>query len=211
MLILAHRGFWNKKNPKNSLAAFGHAFELGCGIELDVRDFGRRLVVSHNPPIGNELSLKDVFELYNKFKIYRPWLAINIKSDGISEMLKKTLQRYRIKRYFVFDMSVPDTFTYLKNKMNVFCRYSDFEPISDKLLDRCKGVWIDCFGKNKVPIHILKSVLLKGLFCCVVSPELHGCEHKIVWKKCHFLDKMIKTDRLMICTDYPDKAKEFFK
>ena len=46
-------------------------------------------------------------------------LALNIKSDGISEILKKTLKKYSIKNYFVFDMSVPELIQY-KKKIKFF-------------------------------------------------------------------------------------------
>ncbi|MDL0110362.1 MULTISPECIES: hypothetical protein [Campylobacter] len=38
--ILAHRGFWREKNEQNSLASLAKAFEMGFGIETDLRDGG---------------------------------------------------------------------------------------------------------------------------------------------------------------------------
>ncbi len=35
--MIAHRGFWNKEYPENSLAAFKNAIEYGYAIELDVQ------------------------------------------------------------------------------------------------------------------------------------------------------------------------------
>ena len=38
MRILAHRGFWNSKEERNSIVAFEKAFQNGFGIETDIRD-----------------------------------------------------------------------------------------------------------------------------------------------------------------------------
>ncbi len=40
MQILAHRGFWREKKEQNSLASLAKAFEMGFGIETDLRDGG---------------------------------------------------------------------------------------------------------------------------------------------------------------------------
>ncbi|HEC1569936.1 TPA: hypothetical protein R1X71_000931 [Campylobacter upsaliensis] len=40
MQILAHRGFWREKNEQNTLASLAKAFEMGFGIETDLRDGG---------------------------------------------------------------------------------------------------------------------------------------------------------------------------
>ena len=50
MKILAHRGFWADEEEKNTLSAFGKAFDSGFGIETDIRDRNGELVISHNPP-----------------------------------------------------------------------------------------------------------------------------------------------------------------
>ncbi|EOW0926690.1 hypothetical protein ACN2DH_001486 [Campylobacter upsaliensis] len=38
--ILAHRGFWREKNEQNTLASLAKAFDMGFGIETDLRDGG---------------------------------------------------------------------------------------------------------------------------------------------------------------------------
>ena len=40
MKLLAHRGFWQKKEEQNSLIALQKSFEMGLGIETDLRDTG---------------------------------------------------------------------------------------------------------------------------------------------------------------------------
>ncbi|EAH9987818.1 hypothetical protein E0F82_07000 [Campylobacter upsaliensis] len=49
MQILAHRGFWREKNEQNTLASLAKAFEMGFGIETDLRDGGGgNLLLSHD-------------------------------------------------------------------------------------------------------------------------------------------------------------------
>ncbi|EHZ0305119.1 hypothetical protein K4888_001154 [Campylobacter upsaliensis] len=48
MQILAHRGFWREKKEQNSLASLAKAFEMGFGIETDLRDGGGNLLLSHD-------------------------------------------------------------------------------------------------------------------------------------------------------------------
>ena len=53
MQILAHRGFWREKKEQNSLASLAKAFEMGFGIETDLRDGGggggNILIYNDNP------------------------------------------------------------------------------------------------------------------------------------------------------------------
>ena len=45
---------------------------------------------------------------------------------------------------------------------------------------------------------------------CIVSPELHGREPYEEWKAYKSIEEKFGKDRLMLCTDYPEGAKEFF-
>lgn len=40
MIILSHRGLWNKSSEQNTLEAFNLSFENGFGVETDLRDYG---------------------------------------------------------------------------------------------------------------------------------------------------------------------------
>jgi hypothetical protein len=46
-----------------------------------------------------------------------------------------------------------------------------------------------------------------GKQVCVVSPELHSREHLDLW---HSLKKMSGTTDLLLCTDFPEQARQFF-
>lgn len=59
MKILSHRGYWKNSDEKNKENAFRRSFSLGYGTETDVRDCRGDLVISHDMPIGNEISCED--------------------------------------------------------------------------------------------------------------------------------------------------------
>ncbi|HET8686082.1 MAG TPA: hypothetical protein VFM18_05380, partial [Methanosarcina sp.] len=107
MIIISHRGHWLATEEKNTALAFRRSFLSGFGTETDVRDHLGKLVISHDvvPPDANPLLLDDFLEIYGNFD--QP-LAINIKSDGLAEILNSTMNRHGITNWFVFDMSIPD-------------------------------------------------------------------------------------------------------
>ena len=61
MQLLAHRGLWNRPEEKNSLQALTASFNLGIGVETDIRDCDGSLVISHDPPRSAELLPLNVF------------------------------------------------------------------------------------------------------------------------------------------------------
>ena len=75
--ILAHRGCWGNEEEKNTLNAFKKAFELGFGVETDLRDICGKIVISHDMPKGNELSFEDLLIEMNGRNLP---LALNIKA-----------------------------------------------------------------------------------------------------------------------------------
>ena len=68
VVIIAHRGYWKNENEKNKKAAFERAFDCGFGVETDLRDIKGEIVISHNMPLGDEIS----FELRQIMKIVIP-------------------------------------------------------------------------------------------------------------------------------------------
>src|SRR3546814_1451366 len=82
MQILAHRGFWNVPEEKNSWTAIERAFASGFGIETDIRDQHGRLVISHDPPSGRCIDFQDVLALHRRHGAPGP-MALNVKADGL--------------------------------------------------------------------------------------------------------------------------------
>lgn len=203
MKIIAHRGIWNDKGSQNTMTAFKRALDLGFGIEFDVRDSFGHLVISHDPTEKSDnLLFEDVVELFFK---YEASIAINIKSDGLLKSLLSVLGNIDKQRYFVFDMSIPETIKYLSAGFPTFMRISEFEKYS-LLHENSTGIWLDSFQSDW---WISESQVFQDFKAlCVVSPELHGREVEPGWS---FLRKDQSINDLSICTDYPLKAMEYFK
>lgn len=207
MKILSHRGYWKDPSEKNKPVAFTYSFELGFGTETDLRDLSGQLVISHDPPQGNVLEADSFFNLYRGFSGDLP-LALNIKADGLHVMLQRELERHGIDNYFVFDMSVPDALLYARAGLKMFTRQSELEK-EPTLYGEANGVWIDCFFSDWVDESTIEGHLGSGKRVCLVSPELHKREHRAFWEQLAKMSVVESVD-LMICTDYPEEAKELF-
>lgn len=205
MQIIAHRGFWKTAEEKNSLTALRRAIECGFGFETDFRDYGGRLLISHNPPVGDELSADELFRIYIESGS-KETLALNIKADGLQDMMLELLKKYGIENYFLFDMSVCDIIPYIERNMKIASRSSEFEPYLPFYKD-CEVVWIDYFDGRTNIIEELCKYIADGKKPCIVSPELHQLPYEPMW---HMLKENGFMD-IMLCTDVPDKAEQYFK
>ena len=208
MKFLSHRGFWKTKKEQNTLVAFKKSFMDGFGCELDIRDCEGQLVISHDLPTKPYLLLETVFQNYKNINCDVP-IAINIKADGLQILLKELIEKYSITNYFVFDMSVPDTLGYEKNQLKFFTRHSEYEPYP-ALYEEAEGVWLDFFKSNWWTIKEVEKHLQQEKIIALVSPELHRREYKQIWDTWRKIELEFETDNLMLCTDYPKEAKEFF-
>ena len=209
VIILSHRGWWKVDTEKNTREAFRRSFIHGWGSELDVRDFQGKLVVSHDPPLNADFPFSDLLDIYKQSGCTGP-LAINIKADGLQTMLAEVLSAYDIKNYFVFDMSVPDALGYLKADLRAFTRQSEYER-EPAFLGRAAGVWLDAFHGSWADAGVIEPHLSSGRQVALVSPELHRRAYLEEWAVWRSLDKRTGGgNRLMLCTDFPDEAEQFF-
>ncbi|EAL0080889.1 hypothetical protein BGG37_07465 [Campylobacter lari] len=209
MRIISHRGLWNNCNEKNTLQAFERSFKNNFGIETDIRDMLKKIVISHDMPNESSLTLDDFFCFYSEVS-NNSLLALNIKADGLQNLLKDALEKYDIKNYFVFDMSVPDALLYLEAGFKVFTRQSEYER-QPSFYDEAYGIWMDEFYEHWINERIIQEHLENNKKICIVSPELHKRDFKEEWQGYKEISKKLKDrDNLMICTDYPVQAQEFF-
>ncbi|MEM9274415.1 MAG: hypothetical protein AAGA80_15835 [Cyanobacteria bacterium P01_F01_bin.143] len=179
------------------------------GCELDIRTQNGQLVISHDIPTEAPcLLLEEVFQSYKKLNSDSA-IAINIKADGLQSKLLKLINKYSITNYFTFDMSVPDTLGYQKHKLKYFTRHSEYEP-HPACYENAVGVWLDCFNSDWWTVKDVERHLKKDKFVVLVSPELHKREYSQAWKTWRAIEQKYKTNKLMLCTDYPEEAQEFF-
>jgi hypothetical protein len=204
MQIISHRGYWLQKPERNLPDAFHRSFDLGFGTETDVRDIAGQLVISHDMPTGGELTLDELLDIVDGRNLP---LAINIKSDGLAQTLKKTFEQHGHRNWFAFDMTVPDMRNYLQADLPTYTRLSEVEPLP-VWLAQAVGVWLDCFDDEWFSNEIVSDLLSQGKQVCVVSPELHGRDPQPLWRQ--LLD-LRSQGHLMLCTDIPEDAVNFFK
>ena len=211
--ILAHRGWWQEPGEKNSLAALGRALDAGFGIETDVRDFRGRLVISHDVADAGCPPLDDALDLIEAADPALP-VALNIKADGLQDLLDDALGRRSLTGVFVFDMSVPDGLVYLAHRdgaerplYKVFSRFSEYER-QPSFADDADGIWIDEFDGPWLTAAEIETFAADKTVC-VVSPELHGRGHVAAWKMYGQAPQFM--ERGLLCTDHPEDARGFFQ
>lgn len=217
MYLLAHRGLWKPNAKKNSKDSFRLALHENFGLETDLRDFNGSIVISHDPVINekNILLFEDFLKFYKESRS-KEMLALNIKCDGIILKAESLLNKFEIKNYFYFDMSIPELIIACRNNIKkIFCRDSEYE-MTDKVLNLTNGVWLDSFGGMHHNLETSVSFFLnKGKKVAIVSPELHGKDYKLMyscWSKIKCLNISEESKRyIMLCTDNPLDARDFFK
>lgn len=206
MEIIAHRGLWRMPEERNKWKALERAASMKIGTETDFRDLDGKLVISHDIPAREAEEAERFFKLYQDSKYT---LAINIKADGLQSKLKHLLDKYQINNYFCFDMSIPDTLGYIEKGIKFFTRESEFEPIP-AFYEEASGVWLDGFkSDNWITEEKIQKYLNAEKKVCIVSPELHKRSYKEKWKQYREFS-CSKSNNLIICTDYPEEAKEYF-
>ena len=141
------------------------------GVEVDLRDYGDRLILQHDPFKDGE-----DFEEYLKHYVHGT-IILNIKSERIEFRVIDLIIKYKVKDYFFLDCSFPMIFHLSEHgEKNIALRYSEFEGL-DTILNmkgRSKWVWVDCFTKLPIDKNIYEILKHSGFKLCLVSPELLG-------------------------------------
>lgn len=202
MIVLSHRGFWRSAAEKNGVAAFARTIAAGYGTETDIRDTPGGLVVSHDPPQDGAMAAEELVAMFRGTGLP---LAVNVKADGLSAPLARLFEGSDVP-WFAFDMSGPETVRYARAGLPFFTRHSDVERVP-LLYEAARGVWLDAFDAEWFDGDVIAGHLAAGKDVCVVSSELHGRDAAGLWA---LLDGFVGRDRLMLCTDTPDRAAARF-
>jgi len=207
--IFAHRGYWDNTIQPNSKEALVRALKEGFSIETDIRDFvGNEIAISHDPITINEkglLTLNQFLIIFDKYSNKDSSVALNIKADGLEGLLNSFNQLINNDSFFFFDGSFPSMKRLKESDLKCLDRVSEFESPSNYFFD---GLWVDAFCKDWIinSDHLLLKKYNNVIF---VSPELHNRPHKNLW---NWLKEYNNDQNQMIglCTDFPDKAREYF-
>ena len=166
------------------------------GIEIDIRDDGKDLIIVHDP-FKKGIKLKKFLKFYNH-KI----IIANIKSERIEDRVIKVFKENKISNYFFLDTSVPKIIELVKRKFKkIALRVSYYENISiaQKLKGKVNWIWFDTFRglpKDLSELKYLKNNLNYKI--CLVCPKLHDEKNKINSNKIKLLKKNGLIDA--ICT-----------
>jgi len=208
MKIIAHRGMWDKEIDQNTISSFKRALNYGCGIETDIRNLSGNLVISHELVSESSISFDTVLDTIAPDLIIKKLpLCINIKEDGLIEMIVESLLPYPELDYAVFDASLPELYKFAQNTIPYLCRISDYE-VFNKLIENCSGIWLDSLDGNWITHDKLSELTSYKKRIFIVSPELHSREYEDLWEILKHFDFKVET---YLCTDNILKALEKFK
>jgi len=176
--------------------------DTSFGVEIDIRSFGDKLILNHEPFENGEL-----FSEWLKFYNHK-FLILNTKEEGLEEMILLELGKKGINNFFFLDLSFPFLIK-LANEGEKRCavRLSEFEDIKTviNLSGLVSWVWVDCF--TKFPMTRLELDLLKethGFNLCIVSPELQGRGSETSIKEFVNDINMLNLNIDAVCTKYPE-------
>lgn len=152
------------------------ALDRPYGVELDLRDEGGELILSHDPFSPGE-SFEAFLEVYCEALSERGTLILNIKSERIEWRVLEHMRLRGIERYFFLDSSFPMIYALSEQgERRCAIRFSELEGMDTlrAMAGRVEWVWVDCFTHLPLtPVHYADMRAL-GYKLCLVSPELQG-------------------------------------
>jgi hypothetical protein len=141
------------------------------GVELDVRDFGGKLVLCHEPHRGGEL-FSDYCEKFD-----HALMVVDVKSEGVEEEALAVLEKSGIGNFFFLGLSFPSVVRLSgAGETRIAVRFSQYEPVEACLAARgmAEWAWVDTF--TRLPLDRASCAKLKGagFKTCLVCPERWG-------------------------------------
>ena len=192
MKLIAHR-----RNTLRELLATPATY----GVEVDIRSYGNKLVIHHDPFIEGES-----FDAW--IAAYRHGtLILNIKEEGLEARLIELMKLHGIEDYFFLDQSFPFLIKWSNmGERRCAVRVSEIESIETalSLAGKIDWVWVDCFTHFPLSRESAKRLKDAGFKLCLVSPELQGrnAESEIPALAALLNERGIQADA--ICTKRPD-------
>jgi hypothetical protein len=184
------------------------------GVEIDIRGYGDKLLLNHDPI--------DKPNKYNKLEDYlsnfnHSFIIFNMKEAGYEQKVIDLAEKYHIQDYFLLDVEFP--YLYKATRKDGFrkiaVRYSEAEPIEsveaqfsrkgEPLLD---WVWIDTNTKLPLDENIVKR--LSAFKTCLVCPEMWGRPEDIEIYANKIKKLGFNLDAVMTDMKYAEKWKSLF-
>jgi hypothetical protein len=147
------------------------------GIEIDVRGFGDKILLNHDP-----LDSYSQYEELDNFLSYfhHAFVVFNIKEAGYEDRVIDIAVSHGIQHYFLLDVEFPYFYraTRMNHFRNIAARFSEAEPIEFIFSQRdgerflVDWVWVDT--NTRLPLTKEICSQLRGLKICLVSPDRWG-------------------------------------
>lgn len=184
----------------------------GTGVEIDIRGYGEKMLLNHDPVLGAEAH--DDLESYlqeasNKADFF---FVFNMKEAGYEQRVIDLAKKYAISsdRYFLLDVEFPYLYraTRKEGVRQIAVRYSEAEPIEaveaqmtedGPLLD---WVWIDTNTTLPLDAHVVER--LKPFKTCLVSPDRWGRPEDIESYAAKIKELGMRLDAVMTGAEYAD-------
>lgn len=201
--LLAHRGLWEVRAAMNTPDALVQAAISGFSIETDLRDSQGTLLISHDPPSsgGRYTSASDLLPQIVQSRS-RGTLALNVKADGLVQLAQPIQAHLSNWNVFYFDMSWPQTLSFVRSGLPVALRVSEYEPLNHSLFARLGipvRVWLDAFEDDWWLGRPEIDALGRQGQVAIVSPEIHGRDPHKVWE--WFANQVELGSDVLLCTD----------
>jgi hypothetical protein len=207
MHIIAH---WKIPVTKQMIVK---CLEDGQGFECDLDRRDGVIYLSRGDPNSSELTLEEVILIRNKYiSDENPLpLALHMKSCGLGNELIKILKQSKDNRFvFGFGNPIIDlNWCVFNNNIYDLPMFVEFNDLilsySTELYNCVKGVWLDKLQKNgEWDFDMCNKATADNKLVCFAPAE-----NEPLWQQ--IMDrKLYKNDNIIICTDYPEKAKLFF-
>jgi hypothetical protein len=143
----------------------------GYGVEVDLRDRGRRLILQHEPFADGE----DFSAFLRGYR--HGTMILNVKSERIEPRVLEALRGSRVRRYFFLDSSFPMIVRLIREGVrDIALRFSEFEGLDTilNLRGKARWVWVDCFTRWPMTRSAYQRLKRAGFKLCAVSPDLVG-------------------------------------
>jgi hypothetical protein len=181
------------------------------GVEIDLRGYGDKILMSHEPIVDKKILEYTSFEDFLKHWNHT-LMVINIKEMGYEKRIIELLENQGIQNYFFQDAEFPFIYkaTRFDKMRKVSIRFSEAEPIENVLAQIDKEgvplldwVWIDT--NTKLSLTKKEIPILKKFKTCLVCPERWGRPEDIenYIKELRSLD--FKLDAVMTSKKYAKK------
>ena len=178
------------------------------GVEVDLRSQGQEIIIHHDP--FEEGVLFDDWLVHFKHQT----LILNVKEEGLENILIGKMKDRAIEKYFFLDQSFPFLLKYSKEcNCRAAVRLSEYEDVStvERVGQKVDWVWVDCFSKLPLDQDTINRLQYQNLKLCIVSPELHDLER--VSEIDVFIRKILDLNLVpdAICTKKPKLWEQYFE